>query len=132
MAVLLLVTTACTAPPSEVAEAPDGIASFYGEEFAGRTTANGETYDPEALTAAHRTLDFDTEVRVTRVDTGASVVVRINDRGPFVDGRVIDLSRRAAREIDMIEDGLAEVTLEIVDDSNDQDASSTNGGASSW
>ncbi len=132
MAGLLLVTTACTAPPSEVAETPDGIASFYGDEFAGRTTANGETYDPEALTAAHRTLDFDTEVRVTRVDTGASVVVRINDRGPFVDGRVIDLSRRAAREINMIDDGLAEVTLEIVNGSNDQDASSTNGGASSW
>ena len=131
MVAVVFVTMACNTPPAGVPETSDGIASFYGDEFAGRTTANGETFDPEAMTAAHRTLDFDTEVRVTRVDTGASVVVRINDRGPFVDGRVIDLSRGAAREIDMIDDGVAEVTLEIVN-GDDQDTSSTNGGSSSW
>jgi rare lipoprotein A len=89
-----------------------GLASFYGS---GERTATGETFDPDGLTAAHRTLPFGTRVRVTRVDTGDSVVVRINDRGPFKPGRVIDLSRRAAEDLNMTDKGLTAVKLEVVD-----------------
>ncbi|MFO8233318.1 MAG: septal ring lytic transglycosylase RlpA family protein, partial [Longimonas sp.] len=96
-----------------------GVASYYGDKFDGRTTANGETFDNSAYTAAHRTLPFGTRVRVTRIDTGEQVTVRINDRGPFVDGRIIDLSQRAARDIDMIADGLAEVRIEVVDEGDE-------------
>lgn len=91
-----------------------GIASWYGGKFQGRLTANGETFDTNELTAAHRTLPFDTIVRVTSEETGQSVVVRINDRGPFVDNRVIDLSRAAADIIGMTAAGLAPVELEIL------------------
>jgi rare lipoprotein A len=89
-----------------------GLASFYGS---GERTATGETFDPNGLTAAHRTLPFGTRVRVTRVDTGDSVVVRINDRGPFKPGRVIDLSRKAAEDLNMTDKGLTAVKLEVVD-----------------
>lgn len=88
-----------------------GIASWYGDDFHGATTANGETYDMEALTAAHRTLPFNTIVLVENRDNGRAVIVRINDRGPFIEDRVIDLSRRAAEEIGMITTGLANVDL---------------------
>lgn len=91
-----------------------GIASWYGGKFQGRLTANGETFDTNELTAAHRTLPFDTIVRVTSRETGQSVVVRINDRGPFVDNRVIDLSRAAADIIGMTAAGLAAVDLDIL------------------
>ncbi len=94
--------------------AVEGFASWYGGRFHGRTTASGEIFDTNALTAAHRTLAFDTVVRVVNLKNGRSVVVRINDRGPFVDGRIIDLSRAAAAAIDMINDGIAAVRLEIV------------------
>jgi rare lipoprotein A len=77
------------------------IASYYGQEFAGRRTASGEKFNPNAMTAAHRTLRFGTRVRVTNSSNGRSVIVRINDRGPFVKGRAIDLSRAAARAIGM-------------------------------
>lgn len=89
-----------------------GLASFYGS---GERTATGEAFDPNGLTAAHRTLPFGTRVRVTRVDTGDSVVVRINDRGPFKPGRVIDLSRKAAEDLNMTDKGLTAVKLEVVD-----------------
>ena len=89
----------------------DGIASYYWQ---GQKTATGEIFDKRALTAAHRTLPFGTRVKVTRVDTGDSVVVRINDRGPFKPGRVIDLSERAAEEISMTGRGLANVKLEVL------------------
>ena len=94
----------------------EGIASYYADKFVGRTTANGEIYDHEGLTAAHRTLPFGTRVRATRIDAPdqPSVVVRINDRGPFKGGRIIDLTKTAARRLDMIRDGLAEVRLEVV------------------
>ena len=94
----------------------EGVASYYADKFVGRTTANGEIYDHEGLTAAHRSLPFGTRVRATRTDVPSqpSVVVRINDRGPFKDGRIIDLSKTAAGRLDMIRDGLAEVRLEIV------------------
>ncbi len=90
----------------------DGIASYYWQE---QKTATGEIFDKRALTAAHKTLPFGTQVKVTRVDTGDSVVVRINDRGPFKPGRVIDLSERAAEEIKMTGRGLANVKLEVVE-----------------
>jgi rare lipoprotein A len=92
-----------------------GIASYYADEFNGRTTSNGEVFDMHKLTAAHRTLPFGTVVRVTNTQNGRSVVVRINDRGPFKDDRVIDLSLEGARLIGMIANGTAPVTLEIVD-----------------
>lgn len=89
-----------------------GIASFYGKEFHGRKTASGETFDMNAVTAAHRTLPFGTQVRVTHLDSGRSVTVRINDRGPFVKGRIIDLSQAAARAIGL--DGVGQVRLEVL------------------
>jgi rare lipoprotein A len=92
----------------------DGIASYYADEFHGRTTSNGETFDMNALTAAHQTLPFGTLVKVTNKATGRSVVVRINDRGPFLKDRIIDLSRGAAEKIGMIGPGTAEVHLEII------------------
>ena len=87
-----------------------GIASWYGERFRGRRTASGSRFNPDALTAAHRTLPFGTRVRVTNVRNGRSVVVRITDRGPFIRGRIIDLSRAAARRIGIA--GIGRVRLE--------------------
>jgi rare lipoprotein A len=91
-----------------------GMASWYGPGFHGRRSASGEVFDQNALTAAHRTLPFGTQVRVTNVNTGMSVVVRINDRGPFSHNRVIDLSAGAARAIGMIGAGVAPVNLEVL------------------
>ena len=92
----------------------EGIASWYGEKFHGNQTASGEIYDMHAHTAAHRTLPFGTTVRVHSLNGGGSVVVRITDRGPFIDGRVIDLSYAAARELNMIRAGIKEVELEVI------------------
>lgn len=92
-----------------------GVASYYSDKLAGRKTANGERYNPRALTAAHRSLPFGTIVRVVREDTRQSVYVRINDRGPYRKGRVIDLSRAAAEELAMIRSGLAKVRAEVVE-----------------
>ena len=91
-----------------------GAASWYGGQFHGRTTANGERYDMNALTAAHRSLPFGTKVRVTNLKNGQSVTVRINDRGPYVGQRIIDLSRGAAQAVNMIRAGVALVKLEIL------------------
>ena len=90
------------------------MASWYGPGFHGKKTANGERYNQNAMTAAHKLLPFNTDIRVTNLDNGRSTVVRINDRGPFVANRVIDLSRRAAEQIDMIGSGTARVRLEAV------------------
>lgn len=98
-----------------LAAVTQGVASFYANALAGETTASGESYDPGELTAAHRTLPFDTQVRVTNLANSETVVVRINDRGPFVDGRIIDLSRAAAEELEMIDTGTARVELEVLD-----------------
>src|SRR5688572_10053628 len=93
----------------------EGIASYYAEPYHGRRTANGEVFDTyQELTAAHRTLPFNTLVKVTNTSNGRDVEVRINDRGPFIDGRAIDLSLRAAREIDMVRAGVVPVRLEIL------------------
>jgi rare lipoprotein A len=92
----------------------EGVASWYGGKFHGRLTSSGEVFDTNEMTAAHRTLPFGTMVKVTNLANGKSAVVKINDRGPFVDGRIIDLSRAAAEEIDMLGQGVARVSLEIV------------------
>jgi rare lipoprotein A len=91
-----------------------GIASWYGHPYHGRRAANGEIYDMEKMTAAHRTMPFGTWVEVLNLDNGRTVTVRITDRGPFIDGRIIDLSKAAAREIAMIGPGLAKVQVKIV------------------
>ena len=95
-----------------------GVASWYGPSFHGNPTANGEPYDMWALTAAHPTLPFGTRVLVQSLDTGKSVTVRINDRGPFIRGRIIDLSYGAARELAMIGRGTENVSLTILESTN--------------
>lgn len=92
-----------------------GQASYFHREMAGRRTASGEICDPATLTAAHRTLPFGDHIRVTNQSNGQSVIVRVNDRGPFARGRVIDISYAAAREIGMHRSGTARVTLTQVD-----------------
>ena len=92
----------------------EGVASFYGAELAGNRTASGERFNPNAMTAAHRTLPLGTKVRVTNKANGKSIVVRINDRGPFSKGRIIDLSRGAAEKISMVRSGTARVTIERI------------------
>jgi rare lipoprotein A len=91
-----------------------GMASWYGPQYNGNPTASGERFNQNDLTAAHRTLPFGTKVRVTRLDTGRSVVLRINDRGPFVRGRIIDVSKAGAKKLDMIREGVVKVRVEIV------------------
>ena len=91
-----------TAKPPKVGSGETGIASWYGHPYHGRRAANGEIYDMEKLTAAHRTYPFDTWVRVRNLSNDRTVDVRIQDRGPFVRGRIIDLSHAAAREIDLL------------------------------
>ncbi|MBX7457190.1 septal ring lytic transglycosylase RlpA family protein [Qipengyuania sp. 1NDH17] len=93
----------------------NGVASYYGKRFHGRRTANGERFDMHAMTAAHRTLPFGSRVLVTNPSTGKSVVVRINDRGPFTRGRTIDLSRAAAEEIGIVRRGHGTVELALLD-----------------
>lgn len=92
-----------------------GYASYYHDKFNGRTTANGEIYNSNSMTAAHKTLPFGTKAKVTNLKNGKSTIVIINDRGPFVADRIIDLSRAAAESIDMIKDGVAEVEIQILD-----------------
>jgi rare lipoprotein A len=113
-----------TTPPDADLADPDpaerllgeGMASYYGAELAGHRTASGERFDPRELTAAHRTLPFGSKVRVTNPANGRSVVVRINDRGPFARGRLIDLSRSAAERIGLVARGHGEVELALLGD----------------
>jgi rare lipoprotein A len=91
-----------------------GRISMYGPRFAGRTTASGERYEPDALTMAHRTLPFGTLVRVTNTENGRSVEVRVNDRGPFVAGRIADVSPAAARILGMVADGVVNGSIEVL------------------
>ena len=95
-------------------EIETGVASWYGPNFHGKLTANGETYDMDGMTAAHRTLPFNSEVMVENLDNGKTTRVRINDRGPFAKNRIIDLSRAAARKIEMIGPGTANVRIFLV------------------
>ena len=104
-----------TAPaPAPVGYSEEGNASWYGIPFNGRRASNGEIYDMNKLTAAHRTLPFETVVRVTNLNNGKTTTVRITDRGPFVDNRIIDLSQAAAREIESIGPGVVPVRLEVL------------------
>ncbi|MGB2899977.1 MAG: septal ring lytic transglycosylase RlpA family protein [Candidatus Acidiferrum sp.] len=103
-----------TPGPAPVGYTEEGNASWYGAPFHGRRASNGEVYDMYKLTAAHRTLPFETMVRVTNVGNGKSTVVRITDRGPFVDNRIIDLSLAAAREIESVGPGVVPVRVEVL------------------
>ena len=102
------------AAPAPAGYTEEGNASWYGEPFNGRRASNGEIYDMYKLTAAHRTLPFDTVVRVTNLNNGKSTTVRITDRGPFVENRIIDLSLAAAREIELVGPGVAPVRVEVL------------------
>lgn len=116
-AVAMLAAGCIKAPAPQTQPTPEqlrGVASWYGQEFAGRTTANGEIFDPWGMTAAHRTLPFGTVVDVTNARNGQSVRVRINDRGPYINDRIIDVSYAAAAKIGLVEPGIGEVQLAIV------------------
>ncbi len=112
------ISTASSAPEDiEV-----GVASWYGQAFQGRPTASGEIYDMDRLTAAHRDLPLGTKVRVTNLSNGRSVALRINDRGPYISGRLIDVSKAAARKLGFVGAGLTEVQIEILSRPNIQTA----------
>jgi len=109
------VVTATVRPPTGKALLTmDGVASYYAHDFHGKLTSNGETFDMNALTAAHRTFPFGTSILVTNLTDNKTVTVRVNDRGPFVDGRIIDLSMGAAKVIGLIQTGTAKVRLEVM------------------
>ncbi len=123
--VLIGVSWGCTALRTAQTPVPEGIAgssaraqvgfaSWYGAFHHGQQTASGETFDMGALTAAHRTLPLGTRLRVTNLENGRIVQVRVNDRGPYISGRVLDLSHRAARVLDMVERGVVPVRLDVV------------------
>lgn len=97
-----------------------GVASWYGPGFHGRKTANGERYDQNEMTAAHKTLPLPSVVRVTRTDTGESIIVRVNDRGPFAHGRIIDLSKAGAKKLDMMKSGVARVKVEYLPEATER------------
>lgn len=129
--------TACMASGqsrSQLLDDPRGEASYYGSRFAGETTANGETFDPDDMTAAHPSLPFDTVVRVTRIggERRRAVTVRINDRGPYADDRIIDLSRAAAEEVGMIDEGVVEVRIEVVELPDGEQTASTRKSSGGW
>ncbi|HEX8253598.1 MAG TPA: septal ring lytic transglycosylase RlpA family protein [Thermoanaerobaculia bacterium] len=116
-ALVLAYGCATSAPAPAASQTPEvlrGVASWYGEEFAGRTTANGEIFDPKGMTAAHRTLPFGTVLDITNPRTSQTVRVRVNDRGPYIGNRVIDLSYAAAQQIGLIEPGVGEVAIKVV------------------
>jgi len=114
LCVVLLSGCAIFIPPRQERYRESGVASWYGEPFHGRKTANGETYDMHGMTAAHRTLPFGTVLRVTDRQTGHSVEVRVTDRGPFISGRILDLSYGAAQSLGIVSKGIATVDLSII------------------
>ena len=109
----LALLSACSSQRTSQDAGVSGQASWYGAKHHGRKTASGERFNQNALTAAHRTLPFGTQVKVTNTLNNKSVTVRINDRGPYSKGRIIDLSRAAAVKIDMIKQGVAPVRLQV-------------------
>jgi rare lipoprotein A len=115
LAVLVLVGCSSTPRSSGSGHSDAGQASYYGNEFHGRKTANGERFDQGQLTAAHRTLPFGTRVKVTNTQNGKTVVVRVNDRGPFVKGRIIDLSSSAFKSIASLNAGVVPVRIQVLD-----------------
>jgi rare lipoprotein A len=112
IALLLAMIAGCATQSMRTPTTQRGVASWYGPGFHGQTTSNGETYDQYGMTAAHRTWPLGTRVRVTNEQNGRSVIVRINDRGPFVGDRILDLSYAAATQLDMVQGGTGLVTLE--------------------
>lgn len=116
---IVLALSACAGSPgtntSQLGYSETGIASYYAMKYQFRQTANGERFNQLASTAAHKTLPFNSRVRVTNLDNGKSTVVRINDRGPFIDGRIIDLTRASFRKIADTSDGLARVRIEVIE-----------------
>ncbi len=125
---IVLIITGCASAPRYVIRRPVkgnpgeftfekqvGVASYYGAEFHGRPTASGEIFDMDGFTCAHRTLPLGTTVRITNLENGKSIELKVNDRGPFVDGRIVDLSRGAAEKLGMIQSGTAIVKIEVVD-----------------
>ena len=114
--VLLLIGFSLNAQSEEF-----GVASYYADAFDGRKTASEEVYDKNKMTAAHKELPFGTMIRVTRLDNNRSVVVRVNDRGPFISGRIVELSKSAAQKVGLIRDGIAEVKVEVVKKRDVQD-----------
>lgn len=101
-----------------------GKASWYGGEFNGRRTANGETYNMNALTAAHKSLPFGSRILVTNTQNNKSLLLRVNDRGPYVKGRIVDVSYRAAKELEIIQSGVADVIVEVFPASSEENPSS--------
>lgn len=101
-------------PTGKILLTLEGTVSYYAHDFNGKQTSNGETFDMNDLTAAHRTFPFGTRVRVTNLENKKSVIVRVNDRGPFVEGRIMDLSMGAAKEIDLIKSGTTRARLEVL------------------
>ena len=112
ISLLLLGLAACGGSKSAFTQTGQG--SYYADKFAGRPTASGKPYRPGKLTAAHNTLPFGTHIRVTNTRTGRSVKVVVNDRGPHVKGRIVDVSKRAARKLGLVDAGVAPVTLRVV------------------
>lgn len=118
MVLEVLLLTACASQPKPKPKEryqETGLASYYAHRFHGRRTASGETYNENHLTAAHRRLPFGTRLKVTNLTNGREVYVRVNDRGPFIKGRIIDLSYAAAQELKMIREGVVKVSVEIID-----------------
>ena len=117
-AALLAVPAPQTRVPSQAVEAPawtqTGKVSWYGPGFHGRQTANGEIFDTNEMTMAHRSLAFGSRVRVTNLDNGRSIVVRVNDRGPYMGGRIADLSHAAASRLGFVEDGVVHARIELI------------------
>jgi rare lipoprotein A len=111
LAILIIALIAVTLPV--LAGAEQGVASYYADSLNGNPTASGEPYDKSVFTAAHRTLPFDTMVKVTNLDNDKSAVVRINDRGPHAKNRIIDVSGAAAKQLGLIDSGTAKVRLEV-------------------
>ncbi len=107
-------TQAVRAPSGKILLTLQGVVSYYAHDFQGKQTSNGETFDMNDLTAAHRTFPFGTKVRVTNLENNKTVVVRVNDRGPFVEGRIMDLSLGAAKALDLMKSGTTEARLEVL------------------
>ena len=114
LTVAWLLVFASSVQSASVGDTETGIAAYYSNVFHGRRTANGERYDKNAYTAAHKRLPFGTRVRITNLENGKSVVLKINDRGPSTENRIVDVSRRASRDLGFIRQGLTEVRLEVI------------------
>jgi rare lipoprotein A len=114
ISVLSVLSGTANAIKFETGTIQKGIASYYHDSLHGNLTASGQVYDKNIMSAAHKTLPLGTKVRVTDTKTGKSIVVRVNDRGPFIKGRIIDLSRRAARELGIIQKGITPVKVEVL------------------